>query len=222
MLLPWLLGAIFILSVIGIVVIEVSRAKTRESYRQLKDRADRAQQLEDTIAENITEIVNGIILGFSSKLALQPDDNSRISLYVDNSSGDLVNIGRVATNPNHRLIGRKVLPKDRGCVGKAWAEGWAFVGDFGAQDYDAHGGHFGMSPEQIAGLAMKPRFIAALRIDEGARSLAVLVFESLQANRFDEVRIRKEMNSFSGFLTGTLVTLAPHLPRPLPADGGEL
>ena len=205
-----------------LVAVEWARSSAKESFKKLRDRAQRAQELENTVAENISEIINGIIMGFENQLRLQSDDNSRISLYVDDHSDNLVNIGRIATNPNHRPIGRKVLPKDVGCVGLAWAEGWAFVDDFGEENYDTHQGHYGMEPGIIAGLAMKPRYIAALRIDDGPRSLAVLVFESLQEKRFDEVKIRKEMNSFTGYLTNTLQTLEPHLPKPLPIDGQEL
>lgn len=221
-LLPHLVGAVFVGSVVGLVIVEVARSKTRESYKELMRRAERAQALEDTVAENITEIINGIILGFSAKLGLQQDDNSRISLYVEDSTGNLINVGRVATNPNHKPVGRKVLPKDKGCVGKAWGDGWAFVPNFSEENYGSHAGHFGMTAEQIAGLKMKPLFIAALRIDDGPRSLAILVFESLQENRFDETKIRKEMSAFIGYLTGTLITLTPHLPKPLSGIGREL
>lgn len=128
----------------------------------------------------------------------------------------------MSTNPNHKPVGRKVLPKDKGCVGKAWGDGWAFIPDFGYEKYDEHFGHFGMTVEQISGLKMKPAFIAALRIDDGPRSIAVLVFESLQAHRFDETKIRKEMGAFIGYLTETLITLRPHLPKPLSGNGREL
>lgn len=221
-LLPWIIGAIFSGSVACLLAIEFARSRTQENFRALKDRASRAQALEDTIAENITEIVNGIILGFANKLNLTADDKSRISLYVFDTNTGLINIGRVATNPNHKPVGRKVLPTDKGCIGMAWAEGWAFVDDFGVQNYVDHEAHSGMTPEDIDKLAMKPRFLAALRVDDGVRALAVVVFESMQPNRFDEVRIRREMNVFSGYLTGTLVTLAPHLPKPLSAVAGEL
>lgn len=221
-LLPTLIRVVFFLSIVGLILVQFARSKTKENYRQLKARADRAQALENTVAENISEIMNGIISGFEAQLKLNSGDNSRISLYVNDQSDDLVSIGRVATNPNHRHIGRKILPKDKGCVGKAWAEGWAFVADFGTENYDAHVGHYGMTTDEIAVLAMKPRYLAALRIDDGPRSLAVLVFESQQANRFDEVNIKREMIAFTGYLVETLQTLAPHLPKPLAGDGQEL
>lgn len=88
-LIPYLVGAVFVGSVIGLIAVEAARSQTRESYKELIVRAERAQELENVVAENITEIVNGIILGFFAKLDLRQDDNSRISLYVDDSSGKL-------------------------------------------------------------------------------------------------------------------------------------
>jgi hypothetical protein len=209
----------FAICVVFLIAVHVARAMTVDSYKDLKERAKRAQELEDVIAENITEIINGIILGLVSKLGLKQDDNSRISLYVNHPSGDLVNVGRVATNPNIEKVGRKILPKNVGCVGKAWAEGWAYVRSFGEGEYVEHECHYGMKPEEIQGLAMKPQFMAALRIDDGPREIAVVVFESLQPERFDETRIRRELSSFCEYVTGTLVTLTPHLPQPL--SGGR-
>ncbi|BDI61879.1 hypothetical protein [Qipengyuania nanhaisediminis] len=187
----------------------------------MQSRADRAQELEDTIAENISEIMNGIIAGFGQQLGWAPNENSRLSLYVDNGAEGLVSIGRVATSPNHRAVGRKVLPKDQGCVGQAWAEAWVYEGEFGGADYATHASHFGMPEAIVNGLSLQPRCLAALRIDDGPESLAVLVFESAQPNRFNEPKIKKEMIAFSGYLTGTLKTLAPHLPKPLAEAEGE-
>jgi hypothetical protein len=198
------------------------RSQTKESYKSLQKRAARAQDLEDTIAENISEIMNGIIAGFSNKLGLEPDENSRVSLYVDDGLDGLLSIGRVATSPNHRAVGRRVLPKGEGCVGQAWAEAWVFEAEFGNDDYEGHESHFGMPRDVISGLSMRPQYLAALRVDDGAQSLAVLVVESLESNRFNETKIKKEMISFSGYLTGTLKTLAPHYPKPLAGNGEDL
>lgn len=221
-LLPATVWIAFLASVIGLVVVNWCRSTTKESYRELQSRAARAQELENTIAENIAEIMNGIIAGFGNQLKLGPEENSRISIYVDNSSDGLISIGRVATNPNHRPIGRRVLSKDEGCVGRAWADAWVIETNFGIENYESHVSHFGMEQEVINGLGMKPLYLAALRIDDGPHSLAVLVFESLQADRFDEAKIRREMSAFSGYLIGTLKTLQPHMPKPLGVSGEEL
>lgn len=221
-LIPLLILCTFVGCVFGAILIQWGRSETKESYQSLKERAGRAQELEDTIAENIEEIVNGIIAGFSNKLGLEADENSRISLYVDDGGDGLLSIGRVATNPNHRSVSRRVLPKNEGCVGQAWAEAWVFESEFGNDGYEHHASHFGMSPELIAGLSLQPQYLAALRIDDGPQSLAVVVFESLQPSRFNETKIKREMSAFSGYLTGTLKTLAPHYPKPLAGNGEDL
>lgn len=221
-LIPWGVVIVFATCLISIAAIEWGRMRTRASYKKLQERADRAQELEDTIALNISEIITGIIGGFGRQLKLQPDDNSRLSLYVDNGSSGLLSIGRWGTNPNYESVGRKVLPKDLGCVGLAWAESWVFEGDFGTENYDQHPSHHGMAPDVIAELKMKPRYLAALRIDDSSRKLAVLVFESMQADRFEERKIKREMIAFSEPLTDTLNVLTPHLPRPIAGEGEEL
>lgn len=221
-LLPYLIGTAFAVCLAGMIGVQWGEAAIKESYDELRDRAQRAQELEDTIAENIREIINGIVGGFGRQLKLAPDDNSRLSLYVDNGSGSLLSVGRWATNPNHESVGRRLLPKDQGCVGQAWGEYWVFEGEFGVDNYEHHASHHGMPPEVIGNLSMRPQCLAALRIDDGPQKVAVLVFESMQAQRFEEGKIKRDMKAFSGYLTGTLKALRPHLPRPLAGDGEEI
>lgn len=221
-LIPFVIGTVFVVSLIGLIGVQWGRWLAEETISELRERAERAQELEDTIAENIREIINGIIGGFGKQLKLTPDDNSRLSLYVENGSGGLLSIGRWATNPNHETVGRRELPKNEGCVGEAWGEYWAFEENFGEENYNGHPSHQGMSPEVIERLKMRPQYLAALRIDDGAQKLAVLVFESMQADRFEEGKIKREMKAFSGYLIDTLKTLAPHYPKPLAGDGEDL
>lgn len=219
---PYLVGLAFVFCLAGMIGVQWGEAAIEENYDELRDRAKRAQELEDTIAENIREIVNGIIGGFGRQLKLAPNDNSRLSLYVDNGSGSLLSIGRWATNPNHENVGRRLLPKDEGCVGQAWGEYWVFEGKFGTENYTQHPSHHGMPADVIETLSMRPQCMAALRIDDGPQKLAVIVFESMQQERFDEGEIKREMSAFSWYLTGTLKTLAPHYPKPLAGAGEEL
>ena len=221
-LLPTLVLIAFMLCIVGLCLVHWGQQSTKESYKDLQLRAQRAQDLEDVIAENITEIVNGIIAGFIGKLNLRAEDNSRISIYIDDGLGGLVNIGRVATNPNFSEVGRKILPKDEGCVGRAWAEGWVFEADFGDDGYENHQSHYGMPLAVINGLKMKPKYLAAMRVDDDIRSLAVIVFESMQPKKFDEIRVRKEMRVFSSYIVGPLRAFKPHLPRPLGGIGGGI
>lgn len=213
--LNWFLPVIFTVSVVGLGLNVLAQYLEGEFISHLRRKAERAQELENLIATNIREIIEGILNGFGKQVRLTDDDQTRISLYVKADANKLANIGRVSTNPNFGEIGRRTIPIEQGCVGAAWAGGWSYVKDFGEDDnFVSNQENSGISVEILNALNMKPRFLAALRIaDAHGRPLAVMVVESLQEERFEETKIKSEMNKFSKLLERSILAIRPHIPK---------
>lgn len=214
-LLPAVIQFAFWVSLAVLVIISISRLFSGSKFKELQDRAKKAQELEDLISENINQLVNGILLSLAHQLALQDGDHSRLSLYVASEADQFSLLGRFSTNPNYGGAGRRQIPRGEGCLARAWGEGWHYNADLGSGAvFNQNCRKYGMSIAAIQALQMRPRTIAALRISDGnGQPLAALVFECTKANRFGEIALRDSLKQFSVFFEHAIPKLQPHIPQ---------
>lgn len=214
-----LLGAavpyLFFLAIVLLIAQGLCRRFSKFSIPNLLDRARRAQELEDLVAEGHRELADGMLLAFGKKLDLATADQSRISLYVRYDDNSLKNLGRYATNPRHQSTGRSLIPVNEGVVGQAWETGWQYHGDLGSgAAYTRSCTGMGIARATVNDMKMKPRMICALQMkDSTGIPIAVMVFESKRPDLYSEDQIREEMEDLATVFAHTLPQMMPHLPK---------
>jgi hypothetical protein len=124
----------------------------------------------------------------------------RVSGYVHNGGGFFVQFARISKNPAFWPKGKGLYPDDEGILGAAWQRGKDACVDIDlAASPSIHETRFGMSPETVAGLRMKPRSMIALRVEDAAtksdRHVGVIVFESTQKRGVNKAMMETMLKS---------------------------
>ena len=151
--------------------------------------------------------------------------SDRISLYRYDS-GNFVMIGRYSEQPEFKAPGRAIYPAAQGVIGQAWrsAAGRAFVNNLPDPEADLEAYKeqnarlFGFPMEVVDGLRMRSRTIGAYVLKDwnGLGRAAVLVFESLEPNRFADDELAEIAAGLHGEQLSLLLNvMKPQEPSPL-------
>lgn len=217
-LVPAGLICLFLISLVATIILAYYKSKAAPAINELSSRAERAQELEDLIAENVSEFFNGILVGMTAQLNLRTVDDYRLTLYVPSSDDKLVRAGRYSTNPNYRKVGRKYIPTGEGLVSEAWQSGNAFASDLGEGDKFIENAvtKYNLAERTARNLNMKPRFLAAVRIDQKNNNepIGVLVFESKKQKQFTKTEIYGKLSTMTVFFESSIPSLREHIPTP--------
>ena len=157
----------------------------------------RIRSLEADMARWSKEVVS-LATGHLSILALdllqfgsKPRIAERITLYIYDSSGFFVPVGRYASNPKYDGISRSRYPVDHGCVGMAWCGGLHFARDYPNPDqkpkeYIDRCVKDGMDPRIVDAIRMKSRLFYGRKLfgTTKRKGFGVLLVESTHPNRF--------------------------------------
>jgi len=200
--------SVIIAFVFGIIAIQ----SAKEIEKLEKDNEDKGKKIVD-LEEAINSIVKDTDDLFNSYLKLLIQNlnfshNERISVYkvVENK---FVLIGRASTNPNLSKKGRNNYPTDEGFIGKGWEEGSFFIDNLpdpthrNGQTYYNSVSRINKIPKEIVdNINMKSRTYYIHRIDGFDNNpKAVLVFESLSNNAFEENDVRSVIEDVEQPLT---------------------
>ena len=131
--------------------------------------------------------------------------SERISLYSYHSSGpgsveEFQLFSRYAPDPNHEGMGRIAYPPDQGCLGETWKGEPFFVQLPDPNDdldkYLEEQKALGLAKTVARKIKMKSREYFGFRIDQDDQNtpLAVVIFESLHADRLDHDHLTSLMN----------------------------
>ncbi len=180
----WILVAAF--GVVSAITAAVFALFVKPSYNQLRREH---QELDD----ECTRLRNSqaAMLGYFAKRALidiVAEDEavltaSRISIYVE-QQGQFVLLGRWARNEKFRRVGRRSFPIDQGLIGLAWKskDGVAKVRKLPADEdlwVIKQCQIYGFDEETARRLTMQSRSISAVRIDNGSKSVVVVIESEL-------------------------------------------
>lgn len=121
----------------------------------------------------------------------------RISIYK-HEGHVFTMLGRYSSNPEYQKTGRGIYPDSEGCIGKAWREGKAFLGELPKPGtrlfYSVLEKEWNIIQEVADSLRMPSRCYAAFGInDSKGRRIAVIVFESTQPNGIKNAAIEKAL-----------------------------
>lgn len=190
-------GIIFIASAVITVLGNLALWRQNLSMKKLQKEVARLENLLGNLDQDYFQTFDNELGNLFEELKLTNSD--RISLYRHNGD-NFIMIGRYAKNPNYCRRGRVIYPDSQGCIGKAWSEEQAFAIDLPDPLTDEALYIFRMknlwmmNEETTRSLTMKSRNYAAYAIDnlnKPAQRIAVIVFESLDSNRFTDTTLPK-------------------------------
>ncbi len=131
------------------------------------------------------------------KLSFQKAGVDRISIYLYDNAKYFLRAGRFSYNPDYNTSGRKIYPKNEGCIGKTWETGDFFIGNLpdptkNKKAYDQALRVMGLPKEAINGLTMRSRLYYGIRFSDGEdhSPIGVIVVESTDPNRFTANSLR--------------------------------
>ncbi len=205
-----------VLTQVFLLAVSIFQGIRQCSIRKLKKQVDEYREKINIIASNVETLVDGILLRLAEKLKLDKGDPSRLTIYIHNSNGHFISFGRYSPDPSLNEKGRSLLPDNAGCISQAWKSDWCYEGNLSSKDCRQK---YKVEQSVVDGLRMKSRFYAVKRIDSSnKRPLAVVVFESVTANKFDEQKIRNLLNGEEAYLAEIIDCLKEHIPNPQDAQ----
>lgn len=193
-------GALFVLGVTAVVVGQFFQAISTPGNKSLKEELQKAIEALNKRTKGYLEVINNELLVLFEISNFR--ETERISLY-NHDGTTLIMVGRYSSNPNLKKKGRGFHNENEGVIGRAWANGKAFVDDLPESSNNDDYVYvrecvitWGMKREEAVNLSMKSRTIAAFSINDSQNNRsAVIVFESTNPQGFDEQYIETLMRN---------------------------
>jgi hypothetical protein len=172
--------------------------------QQSKKMSDIEQQLNSVLVQ-VQSCIYSYLIEFSKKLGLEkePVQQDRITVFgLRNVAGTkkFFGLSRYSDNPNYRDLSNKEYDTQKGCMAKGYSNGWHIekgnipsFEDKPREYEDYFRKNYKLSHADVRSLTMKSRYYASISIKKGTEEKGVLVFESLRPNRFDENKIKIEL-----------------------------
>lgn len=188
------------------------------SKREL-ERSNTALQAEVQAHERALEQVHQVVwdlwadvLEFLVRdLKFTPRD--RVSIYK-HQGNHFIPLGRYCSNPKFAARGRPYYPDNQGCIGRAWHAGEFVIEELPDPDvypylYIVAQQEYGLDEETVRGLTMKSRTYGGFVIEDSGRrrNIAIIVFESTDAQRFNYDIVREVVRNSSSLLANLIRVL---------------
>lgn len=212
---------IIYLSIIFIILVLSTFVSLRliKTVPQIKDLENKIKDKDDELKEysnqiiaihkNIYLLFDGFLINLAKKHHVVDDPESRISIYVrDPVNENFVPCGRYSSNADWRKRGREILPGDQGCIAKAWNIKWCFDANF-PEDRKNHSTYsqknYNIDKKIHRNINMLSRLYAVLRLENDEKEhFAIIVFESLNKDRFSEDEIKDILDDVAEKFTDSI------------------
>lgn len=207
------------LLLILIILYNIGIAYIKMDFKNLEEKLEKSNQYLDFVLAQIQSCIDNSLIEFSRKMKLEQESEKqdRISIFGlknVNNKKSFFGISRYSENPNYRGLSNKEYDTQKGCMAKGYCNGWHIekgnVASFeeNPKEYENYfRQHYGLSHADVRNLSMKSRYYASVSIKRGAEEKGVLVFESLQADRFDEDMIRPELENLANKISDLMELL---------------
>lgn len=218
----WILLIIaFILSVFGCIKLSKKNSQILNLKSLLNDSSQKIQLLEATLekyGEDNYSLFQYVLAGIFKSLSLNGTD--RVSLYKKEKE-NLVLMGRYSINPDYNKVTKRVYPISEGYIGKAMKDGSFFIDNIpefkdGKREeyYSFVCNSCNIQKDIVRNLSMKSRtyYCKALTDSMETERKAVIVFESLEANRFTEEQVKGVLEPEEKKLTAFIEKLRFRVP----------
>lgn len=216
-----LLSIAFVLSVISCIKLSNKNKQIGELDMAVNDSAEKIQLLEATLekyGEDNYSLFQYVLACIFKSLSLNGAD--RISLYKKDKE-NLILMGRYSIYPDYNNVKKRVYPVSEGYIGKAMKDGSFFIDDIpefidGKREeyYSFVCNSCNIPKDTVRNLSMKSRtyYCKALTNSMETERTAVIVFESIEANRFTEEQIRNVLEPEEKKLTAFIEKLRFKIP----------
>ena len=218
-----------LVAVLNILCQPTIKALCKEN-KSLKLKNENLESQNGVIAQAIKNVFEGFLYQLSQKLEFgsRKTNCERVTIYIHSSKiggskipglsdGHFIPFGRYSANPRYSQLGRPQYPENEGCIAKGWEDTWCFENQLGEDD-DAYKRksyeEYNLSKETLDKIKMKSKLYAVQRIDKEKEKLAVLVVESLHADRFDEQDIKSKLEQEAGYIVQLIDQFKDHIPYP--------
>lgn len=231
---------VWILVVGGFLSLMVGVMNVRRKRRVSTLRGDIARlqgekaQLEAVVSEwegAAQLLADGVLLTLAEGLDFKAGDHNleRVTIYCHDPAGYFVPFGRYSRNTRFNSKGRSHYPDDEGCIGKAWEHGRHFMNGFpdptiSGREYVELTREQGLTKRAAEGLTMRSRLYFGWRVRDtsDSESLAVVIVESLDPDRYTCDDLVAFFKSQDPFLRKFVELLQPRLPQLSKAAGAGL
>lgn len=190
---------------IFVVVYNIFILYLKMDFKQLTEQLAETETRLNSVLGQVQSCIYSSLVEFSKKMELEKEDiqQDRVTVFgLRNVDGvkKFFGLSRYSDNPNYRELSNKEYDIQNGCMAKGYSNGWHIEkGNIPSyeekpkeyEDYFRR--QYGLSHSEVRNLSMKSRYYASISIKKGAEEKGVLVFESLRSNRFDDNRIKTEL-----------------------------
>ena len=218
----WTSYLFFIFTLLAIIVLFIQLRKAKR-FSTLKEEIELLRKevvAYDRVVYKQTDSFLSTLSRDILKFGTNPDCDERITIYVHDSDGYFVPVGRYSENPNLEKKGRSKYPDDQGFIAKAWQRDFCFANDYPDPDSNSKAYIRRLSEDKmpadiIAGLKMKSRLFFGCRIKnlQTQEPIALLIIEATKINRYKEKDLKYR---FNGKLKIKIATLLQELEPILP------
>lgn len=190
---------------IFIVVYNIFILYLKMDFKQLSEQLAETETRLNSVLGQVQSCIYSSLVEFSKKMELEKEDiqQDRITVFgLRNVDGvkKFFGLSRYSDNPNYRELSNKEYDIQNGCMARGYSNGWHVergnIPSFeeSPKEYeDYFRQQYGLSHSEVRNLSMKSRYYASISIKKGAEEKGVLVFESLRSNRFDDSKIKTEL-----------------------------
>lgn len=188
-----------------IVAYNIGIKHIKMDFEKLNEKLLLSESRVDFVLSQIQSCIYSSLIEFSRKLELEKEDiqQDRITVFgLKDIAGvkKFFGLSRYSDNPNYRDLSNKEYDIQKGCMAKGYSNGWHVekgnIPSFEEKpkEYENYfRQHYGLNHSDVRTLSMPSRYYASVSIKKGAEEKGVLVFESLRPNRFDDTKIRNEL-----------------------------
>lgn len=197
------------LILIIIVLYNIGIKYIKFDFEDLAKRLENTNSKLDVVLKQVESCIDGSLIEFSKKLGLEkePIQQDRVTVFgLRNVAGTkkFFGLSRYSDNPNYRDLSNKEYDTQKGCMAQGYSNGWHIekgnipsFEDKPREYEDYFRKNYKLSHADVRSLTMKSRYYASISIKKGTEEKGVLVFESLHPNRFDENKIKVELEYLS-------------------------
>ncbi len=200
-----------------------AHCQKRRTLSTLEDQLQAFKDERDMWLQDIHALSEAYLLSLAKgplKFGTQDNNCERITLYVHDSNGSFLPIGRFSFNPCFTQKGRPKYPDNQGAIAKAWQHGWCFINDY-PDPHTAEIGYQkrcekeGIPQDVLDTIRMKSRLFCGYTIWNSShrRQLAVLLIEATEPERYTEQELKQLLQQKEReYLCDLLERLEPRLP----------
>ncbi|MDQ4119834.1 MAG: hypothetical protein M3209_00020 [Acidobacteriota bacterium] len=211
----WIIG-------IGFVLTVILHASKQKKFSKLEENLRSSNSELEGLKQDFLDMSEGLVRSLAQKLEFgsRRDCIERITVYgFDRKTEVFIPFGRFSYDPELDKKGKDFYPNDKGCISKAWRKGHHFDNGFPPYEgnepaYNTQARKYGYTREEVKQMRMHSSLFFGWRVFDtaGENSLAVIIIEATDSNRWTEQELLDFFEKEKRTLRVIMQRLAPRLP----------